>query len=98
MKGPVRFRDRTVMINHVGGKSDWEAWEGEKKTRLAFVGLKVSGDETIQKLQKMCLKNLIQWLNRIGFKYNASMCKPEVVEKSGLRRILNKELSVETER
>jgi len=56
MKGPVRFRDRTVMINYVGGKSDWEGWEGEEKTRLAFVGLKVSGDETIQKLQECVLK------------------------------------------
>jgi G3E family GTPase len=51
MKGPVRFQDRTVMVNHAGGKSEWTEWDGTNETRLAFVGLNVNGDETILKLR-----------------------------------------------
>ena len=52
MKGPVRFQDRTVMVNYAGGKSEWSEWGGVDETRLAFVGLNVSGDETIHELRK----------------------------------------------
>jgi len=55
MKGPVRFRDRTVLVNYVGGKKEWSAWDGEKETCLVFVGWSVGEEETIHKL-KNCLR------------------------------------------
>ncbi len=51
MKGPVRFHDRTVMVNYVGGKCGWADWSGAEETRLAFVGWKVDDKETIGKLR-----------------------------------------------
>jgi len=54
MKGPVHVRDRTVLVNYVGGKNEWSAWDGDEETCLVFVGWNVSGEETIQKL-KNCL-------------------------------------------
>ena len=55
MKGPVRFGDRTVLVNYVGGKNEWSAWDGDQETCLVFIGWNVSEEETIQKL-----KNCIQ--------------------------------------
>lgn len=51
MKGPVRFHDRTVLVNYVGGKCSWADWSGAQETRLAFVGWKVDDKETIGKLR-----------------------------------------------
>jgi G3E family GTPase len=55
MKGPVQFRDRTVMVNFVGGKSEWSVWEGAPETRLAFIGWDVAADDTLHKL-KFCIR------------------------------------------
>jgi G3E family GTPase len=55
MKGPVRFRDRTVFVNYAGGKREWSAWDGEKETCLVFVGWSIGEEETIHKL-KNCLR------------------------------------------
>jgi len=54
MKGSIRFRDRTVIVNYVGGKGSWTDWNGAQETRLAFVGWDVDGDKIIRKL-KNCL-------------------------------------------
>ena len=54
MKGPVRFHDRTVLVNYAGGKCGWADWSGAQETRLAFVGWEVDGQETIGKL-KNCI-------------------------------------------
>lgn len=51
MKGPVRFHDRTVLVNYVGGRCGWTDWIGAEETRLAFVGWKVDDKETIGKLR-----------------------------------------------
>ena len=51
MKGPVRFHDRTVLVNYAGGKCGWADWSGAEETRLAFVGWKVDDQETIGKLR-----------------------------------------------
>jgi G3E family GTPase len=51
MKGPVRFHDRTVLVNYAGGKCGWADWSGAQETRLAFVGWEVNGQETIGKLR-----------------------------------------------
>ena len=55
MKGPVRFRDRTVLVNYVGGKNEIAVWNGPAETCLVFVGWNVSGDEIIQDL-KNCIR------------------------------------------
>jgi G3E family GTPase len=55
MKGPVRFRDRTVFVNYVGGKNEWSAWSGGEETCLVFIGWNVSGEKTIQNLNN-CLR------------------------------------------
>jgi G3E family GTPase len=52
VKGPVRFRNRTVMVNYAGGRSEWLDWEDLEETRLVFVGIKVKAEETIQRLEK----------------------------------------------
>jgi G3E family GTPase len=51
MKGPVRFRRRTVMVNHAGGRSEWLEWPEEKETSLSFVGLRVDGEKILEKLR-----------------------------------------------
>jgi G3E family GTPase len=51
-KGPVRFRDCTLLLNYVGGKTEWSAWNGIAETRLSFVGWDTSSDETILKLKR----------------------------------------------
>ncbi|MCG6881402.1 MAG: GTP-binding protein [Deltaproteobacteria bacterium] len=50
LKGPVRFEDRTVMVNFVGGHGDFSPWEDTKETQLAFIGWNVNPQETLQKL------------------------------------------------
>lgn len=55
MKGLVRFRDRTVLVNFVGGKSEWTDWADVEETRLAFVGWMVNKEETIRKLERCLL-------------------------------------------
>ena len=54
LKGTVRFQDRTVMINHVGGKSEWTDEDKVDETRLIFIGWDIECDETLARL-KECL-------------------------------------------
>jgi G3E family GTPase len=57
MKGPVRFKENTMLINFVGGRSEWVSWEGDEETRLAFIGWDVDSAATLKKL-KECLIDL----------------------------------------
>ncbi|MBW1801713.1 MAG: GTP-binding protein [Deltaproteobacteria bacterium] len=57
MKGPVRFQDRTVMVNYAGGRSEWIEWRDQKETRLAFVGLRVNADDVIGRV-RACVKGV----------------------------------------
>ena len=50
IKGPVRFVDRTEMLNFVGGKSEWIKWPDHPPTCLAFVGWDVSEELIFEKL------------------------------------------------
>lgn len=50
MKGPVRFADRTEIINFVGGKGEWYKWDGQPETRLAFIGWKVNPSKILERL------------------------------------------------
>ena len=56
IKGPVRFENRTVLLNFVGGKGDWSTWEGNPDTRLAFIGWGVDQEEILGKLRD-CIVN-----------------------------------------
>jgi len=55
IKGPVKFTDRTMLLNFVGGRSDWEAWDDDQNTSLAFVGWRVNGNEVIEQLKRCVL-------------------------------------------
>jgi G3E family GTPase len=49
IKGPVRFTDRVVMLNFVGGKSEWTPWKGQSQTQLAFIGWDINSEEILKK-------------------------------------------------
>ncbi|MCG6881401.1 MAG: GTP-binding protein [Deltaproteobacteria bacterium] len=51
IKGPVRFEDRTVMVNFVGGHGNWAPWEDTPETQLAFIGWNVNPRDTLQKIK-----------------------------------------------
>ena len=52
MKGPVRFQEKTILVNFVGGRSEWVPWEDDQETRLAFIGWDVDGEGILQKLKE----------------------------------------------
>ena len=56
IKGPVRFADRAVMLNFVGGKGEWSPWDGELKTQLAFIGWDIDGDQILSQLKRCLVK------------------------------------------
>lgn len=49
IKGPVQFADRVVLLNYVGGRSEWLPWDGEPQTQLAFIGWDVNPQEILKK-------------------------------------------------
>ncbi len=55
MKGPVRFSDRTEIVNFVGGKGEWSAWDGDSATRLAFIGWNVNPDDILSQVRRCVL-------------------------------------------
>ena len=54
LKGAVRFQDRSVIVNHVNGKSDWRPYNAEDGTQLVIIGKIGYMDDIIPKL-KACL-------------------------------------------
>jgi G3E family GTPase len=56
IKGPVRFADRAVMLNFVGGKSEWMPWEGESQTQLAFIGWDINPEEILKDAASCIIK------------------------------------------
>lgn len=69
VKGFVRFPDRTEILNHVGGKSEWRFCNGKKETTLVFIGWDMKGDEILLKLRQCESKNEVgsrtpEWKNR----------------------------------
>jgi len=57
IKGPVRFVDRTQMLNFVGGKSQWQKWSDAVMTRLAFIGWDVIEERILEKLNQCILRS-----------------------------------------
>jgi len=56
IKGPVRFNERTVMINYVGGKLEILPWDGMGSTQLVFIGWDVDGDQILAQFRQ-CVVN-----------------------------------------
>lgn len=56
LKGLVNFGHRTMMINSVGGKTEWESWEDNPETHLAFIGWNIDPDEILSEL-RTCVLN-----------------------------------------
>ena len=54
MKGSVRFQDRTVFVNFVGGKHEWSSLNGSPETVLAFIGWDIHAEDILTQL-KTCL-------------------------------------------
>jgi len=52
IKGPVKFPDRTVLLNFVAGESNWEIWKGYPETRLALIGWDIQPEGIVRELKK----------------------------------------------
>ncbi len=57
IKGPVRFADRTVLVNLVGGQGDWLPWDKGAGTQLVFTGWQVKPEPVLTSLKK-CIATL----------------------------------------
>lgn len=57
IKGPVRFPDRTILVNYAGGKNEWAQWSDVEETCLVFVGWGVDEKDTLQNLEKCIIPN-----------------------------------------
>jgi G3E family GTPase len=51
VKGPVRFSDRTAMLNFVGGRGEWSPWAPDAKTQLVFIGWGIDSREVLRKAE-----------------------------------------------
>ncbi len=52
IKGPVRLDEGTLLLNYVGGNTEWSPWKGsEASTRLAFVGWDVDEGVILKELE-----------------------------------------------
>jgi G3E family GTPase len=52
IKGPVRFPDRTVLLNFVAGQWSWDPWEGKPETRLVLIGWEIEEEQLKPGLEK----------------------------------------------
>lgn len=52
IKGPVRFQDRTLLLNYVAGQIDWQEWDTSDPTRLAFIGIAIDAEQMIKKIKE----------------------------------------------
>ena len=55
IKGTIRFADRNVFLNYVGGMEDWSSWEKQDDTNLVFVGWNISGKNIMARLRDCVL-------------------------------------------
>jgi G3E family GTPase len=54
IKGYVFFGGKWVLVNHVGGKTEWVDTGAKESSRLAFVGWQVDEESLLDRLKK-CL-------------------------------------------
>jgi len=52
IKGPVKFPDRTALLNFVAGQWSWDTWEGKPETCLVLVGWEIEAEEIMPDLEK----------------------------------------------
>ena len=52
IKGPVRFPDRTVLLNFVAGHWSWDPWSGDTKTHLVVIGWEIEAEKLRPDLAK----------------------------------------------
>ena len=52
IKGPVRFPDRTVLLNFAAGQWSWDKWGGEPETRLVLIGWQIEEEQLKPELEK----------------------------------------------
>lgn len=52
IKGPVRFGERTVLLNFVAGRWSWDPWAGTSETRLVVIGWKIEAEKIKPALEK----------------------------------------------
>lgn len=48
IKGPVKFKGQTRMLNFVGGRAEWENWPDAEATNLAFIGWAIDKKEVLE--------------------------------------------------
>jgi len=56
IKGPVRFPGRTSLLNYVAGQINWQKWDENDHTRLAFIGWDIDTSEMLNNLGKCVMK------------------------------------------
>ena len=56
IKGPVKFHDRTALLNFVAGQWSWEPWPGKSETRLVLIGWKIEEEKIKPDLEK-CIES-----------------------------------------
>jgi G3E family GTPase len=56
VKGPVHFSDRVMMLNFVGGKSEWLPWDEPPQTRLVFIGWDIDPEKIIRQINELIIK------------------------------------------
>jgi G3E family GTPase len=56
IKGPVQFAEQVVLLNFVGGRSEWLPWDGKPQTKLAFIGWDINPAEILKKLSFCIIK------------------------------------------
>ena len=56
IKGPVRFAEKTQMLNFVGEKIEWQEWPDTVNTCLAFIGWDVIEELILEKLSQCIVR------------------------------------------
>jgi G3E family GTPase len=52
IKGPVRFPDRTALLNFAAGQWSWDSWDRTSETRLVVIGWEIEADKIKPGLEK----------------------------------------------
>jgi G3E family GTPase len=52
MKGPVRFPDRTILVNYAGGKNEWTRWSDGDETCLVFIGWNLEAGDILKNIEQ----------------------------------------------
>ena len=56
VKGTVRMQKGTVLVNSVGGKTEWTDWESDNVTCLSFIGWDIDSEALLEELKKCVIE------------------------------------------